>query len=189
MSTTPDDWQAEINESRTNKERYFRSSDRSPVPPEFRGESFPGLAYYSIDPEYRFTVPLTRDDDPETITVETTADGEQTYRRVGTFDITVETTPVSIAAYEPTDGSDRLWVPFRDATSGSETYGAGRYIDLEPTEDHNDDGTWTLDLNRAYNPTCAYNPAYECPLVPAENWLDVPIEVGEKDFPGNFHDG
>ena len=54
-------------------------------------------------------------------------------------------------------------------------------------EDRLDDGTWVLDLNRAYNPTCAYNPAYECPLVPASNWLEVPIEAGERDFPGEVH--
>ncbi|ERG94532.1 DUF1684 domain-containing protein [Haloquadratum walsbyi] len=187
MSTTPDDWQEEIQKTRANKEQYFRSSDRSPMPPNFRGESFPGLEYYPINPDYRFNIPLARDDDPEIITVETTADGEQTYRRVGEFNLTVDKTAISIAAYEPTDSTDRLWVPFRDTTSGSETYGAGRYVDLEPAEDHTDNGAWTLDLNRAYNPTCAYNPAYECPLVPAENWLDIPVEAGEKDFPGKLH--
>ena len=182
------DWQEAVERNRERKERYFRENQRSPIPPELRGEAFPGLDHYDVDPDYRFELELHRYDDPETVTVETTADGEQTYRRVGQFRFEVDGTEVTLDAFEPTDGSDRLWVPFRDATSGEETYGAGRYIDLEPAEDRLDDGTWVLDLNRAYNPTCAYNPAYECPLVPASNWLEVPIEAGERDFPVDAHD-
>jgi len=75
-----------------------------------------------------------------------------------------------------------LFVPFRDATSGKETYGAGRYIDLEPEERLNNEGKWVLDLNKAYNPWCAYSDAYICPLVPTENWLKVPVRAGEKDY-------
>jgi hypothetical protein len=182
------DWQEAIERNRERKERYFRENQRSPIPPELRDEAFPGLDFYDVDPDYRFELELDRYDDPETVVVETTADGEQTYRRVGEFRFAVDGTEVTLDAFEPTDGSDRLWVPFRDATSGDETYGAGRYVDLEPAEDRRDDGTWILDLNRAYNPTCAYNPAYECPLVPASNWLDVPIEAGERDFPVDVHD-
>jgi hypothetical protein len=89
---------------------------------------------------------------------------------------------VKLQAYRPIDDADRFWVPFRDETNGEETYDAGRYLDLEPDE-HRLDGEWVLDFNRAYNPTCAYNHAYECPLIPMENWLDVRIEAGEKDFP------
>jgi uncharacterized protein (DUF1684 family) len=185
--TRNDNWREAIEQDREQKERYFREHHRSPIPPDLRGEAFPGLEYYEVDPAYRFELELDRYDDAETVTVETTAEGEQTYRRVGQFRFEVEDTEVSLDAFEPTDGSDRLWVPFRDATSGDETYGAGRYIDLEPEEHRTADGTWILDLNRAYNPTCAYNPAYECPLVPPSNWLEVPIEAGERDFPAEVH--
>nr|WP_311174012.1 DUF1684 domain-containing protein [Halobellus sp. ZY16] len=185
--TRNDNWREAIEQDREQKERYFREHHRSPIPPDFRGEAFPGLEYYEVDTAYRFELELDRYDDAETVTVETTAEGEQTYRRVGQFRFEVEGTEVSLDAFEPTDGSDRLWVPFRDATSGDETYGAGRYIDLEPEEHRTADGTWILDLNRAYNPTCAYNPAYECPLVPPSNWLEVPIEAGERDFPVEVH--
>ncbi|RLM54091.1 DUF1684 domain-containing protein [Halobellus sp. Atlit-31R] len=180
-------WMQAIEQNRDRKERYFRENQRSPIPPELRGEDFPGLDYYEADADYRYRLELERYDDPETVTVETTADGEQTYRRVGRFRFAVDGAEVSLDAFQPTDGSDRLWVPFRDATSGDETYGAGRYIDLEPAEDKLDDDTWVLDLNQAYNPTCAYNPMYECPLVPSSNWLDVPIEAGERDFPVDVH--
>ena len=77
-----------------------------------------------------------------------------------------------------TEGSHGFFLPFRDATSGSETYGAGRYLDIDPDED----GTVTIDFNMAYNPFCVYSEAYSCPLPPTENWLDVPITAGEKDF-------
>ena len=69
-----------------------------------------------------------------------------------------------------------LFVPFVDATSGSETYGAGRYLDLEPE----DDGTYTLDFNLAYHPSCVYDPKFSCPLTPSENRLPVRIEAGER---------
>ncbi|HEY6014370.1 MAG TPA: DUF1684 domain-containing protein, partial [Candidatus Limnocylindrales bacterium] len=79
------------------------------------------------------------------------------------------------------DGGDgeSLFVPFLDATSGTETYGAGRYLDLEPEED----GTYTLDFNLAYHPSCVYDPRYSCPLTPAENRLPVRIEAGERLAP------
>ena len=67
-------------------------------------------------------------------------------------------------------------MPFLDATSGTETYGAGRYLDLEP----DDDGTWTLDFNLAYQPSCVYDPRYSCPLTPPENRLGVRVEAGER---------
>ena len=189
-SMDPEDeraWKQAVEQNRERKERYFRENQRSPIPPELRGADFPGLDYYEVDSDYRYELELERYDDPETVTVETTADGEQTYRRVGQFRFEVDGNEVSLDAFEPTDGSDRLWVPFRDATSGDETYGAGRYIDLEPEENKIGDDAWVLDLNRAYNPTCAYNPAYECPLVPSSNWLDVPLEAGERDFPADIY--
>ena len=71
---------------------------------------------------------------------------------------------------------DELFIAFQDATSGRETYGAGRYLDLEPDED----GTYALDFNLAYHPSCVYSPNFSCPLTPAENRLPVRIEAGER---------
>ena len=85
--------------------------------------------------------------------------------------------PRQLTAYT-FDGGDgeSLFVPFLDATSGTETYGAGRYLDLEPE----DDGTYSLDFNLAYHPSCVYDAIYSCPLTPAENRLPVRIEAGER---------
>ncbi|WP_142857525.1 DUF1684 domain-containing protein [Salinigranum halophilum] len=182
---TPAGWRDAVEQERAKKARFFREGPRSPLPPEFTGESFPGLDYYDPDPAYRYELELHGHDDVEEVTVGTSAEGEQTYLRYGEFRFEVDGEAVTLQAYRPTDGSDRLWVPFRDETSGEETYGAGRYLDLEPDHHRTDEGQWVLDFNRAYNPTCAYNPAYECPLVPMENWLDVAVEAGERDFPGH----
>ena len=89
------------------------------------------------------------------------------------FDVAGER--VALIAYEQ---GDELFIPFRDATSGKETYGAGRYVEAEPLGG----GRFTLDFNRAYNPYCAYNDAWRCPLPPSENWLAVAIRAGELSF-------
>lgn len=175
-------WRDRIEQMRQAKREYFRDSPRSPLPPELRGDDFPGLDYYEPDPDYRFVLPLVEHDEKETVTVETTADGTQRYLRWGKFTFEIDGESHTLQAYRPDHDADRLWVPFRDATSGEETYGAGRYLDLEPDDHLTDDG-WVLDFNEAYNPTCAYNAAYECPMIPMENWLEIPIRAGEKDFP------
>jgi len=181
---TPDEWADRLENDREAKVEYFRGSPHSPLPEGMRGDGFPGLAYFDPDPAYRFVLPLHEHDEKETVTVETTADGEQTYRRWGEFRADLGGETVTLQAYRPTDGADRFWVPFRDETNGEETYDAGRYLDLE-ADSHEVDGEWVLDFNRAYNPTCAYNYAYECPLIPMENWLDIRVEAGEKDFPAD----
>jgi uncharacterized protein (DUF1684 family) len=87
-----------------------------------------------------------------------------------------------LQAYKANPLEERLFIPFRDVTSGKQTYGAGRYLDLLPDEHLTREGKWILDLNRAYNPWCAYNENYICPFVPPENWLKVEVTAGEKAF-------
>ncbi|WP_126664281.1 DUF1684 domain-containing protein [Haloterrigena salifodinae] len=175
------DWRRAIETQREGKDRYFGGDPHSPIPPDER-ESFDGLEYYPIDKEYRFELPLHEYDDPEPVTVGTSTDGEREYLRWGEFRFTVGGEDVALQAYKANPDDERLWVPFRDATSGDETYGAGRYLDLEDDAHRTDDGNWILDFNEAYNPTCAYSDQYECPLPPTANWLDVPIEAGEKTY-------
>ncbi|ELZ20394.1 hypothetical protein C476_10906 [Natrinema limicola JCM 13563] len=175
------DWRNAIETQREQKDQYFGEHPHSPLSPDER-ESFDGLEYYPIDEDYRFELPLEEYDDPEQITVGTSTDGEQEYLEWGEFQFTVDGEDVTLQAYKSEPDDDRLWVPFRDATSGDETYGAGRYLDLEVDSHRTSDGDWILDFNEAYNPTCAYSDQYECPLPPMDNWLEVPIEAGEKDY-------
>lgn len=178
------DYETHLRRQRTRKEEYFGTHEHSPIPPGKQGESFPGLAFFEPDTGYRFVLPLHRHDDPEQLTVETSADGRQEYLCWGEFRFEIGGEQYTLQAYKGDRSEQRLWVPFRDETSGEETYGAGRYLDLEPDDHRTEDGNWLLDFNLAYNPTCAYSEAYECPMVPPENWLDLRIEAGEKAYPG-----
>jgi hypothetical protein len=176
-----DDWKDAVREEREAKDDYFGSDPHSPIPPDERA-SFDGLEYYPVDGDYRFLTPLAEHAEKARLTVGTSTGGEREYLRWGEFQLDVEGDAVTVQAYKADSTDDRLWVPFRDATSGEETYGAGRYLDLEADTHRTADGAWILDFNQAYNPTCAYSDRYECPLPPTENWLDVRIEAGEKAY-------
>ena len=179
--STESDWKHALEHQRQHKDEYFGSDPHSPIPPEER-EDFDGLAYYPPDEAYRFVVPLHEHDEKEPVTVGTSTGGEQEYLQWGEFRVEIDGEELAVQAYKSDPEEDRLWVPFRDATSGEATYGAGRYLDLEADTHRTDDGDWLLDFNQAYNPTCAYSDRYECPLPPTENWFEVPIEAGEQAY-------
>ncbi len=166
-----------IRELRAAKDEFFRSHD-SPLDHEQR-HGFDGLRYYAEDPEYRFVLDLDTADAGSAEEIEMSNGSSAPMVRAGHFAFDVDGRSVRLTAFR-SNGHDHgsLFVPFRDATGRTETYGAGRYVEAERTED----GRWLLDLNRAYNPYCAYNDAWRCPLPPRENWLDVEIRAGEKRF-------
>ena len=176
--TDNDDWRAALLDHRAEKDAYLADHPQSPLPPDER-EAFEGLDYYDPDPSYRFVRSLHESDDPERITVETTTDGSKEYLAVGRFRFDLGDAERTLVAYRRPGGDANLWLPFRDATSGETTYGAGRYLDLDAEADREGE-RWVVDFNRAYSPFCAYSDAYECPLVPPTNWLEVPVEAGEK---------
>lgn len=161
-------------EHRKAKDEFFRTDHHSPIPHEQRHD-FEGLSYFDPRPDLVFRLPVEPADGSE-ITVETSDGQERTHHRAGRVGFEVNGEPVELTLYDT--GHPGYFVPFRDKTSGDSTYGAGRYLDL----DANEDGTVTLDFNLAYNPSCAYDDAYSCPLPPIENWLQVPIEAGEKTY-------
>lgn len=164
---------AAIQAERAEKDMYFR---RDPYGPIEDRTNFSGLSYYPPDPAFRFSLPLQRAA-PEPLTFQTNTGDERVYQRIGTVEFEVEGQPAKLAIYKSED-YDELFLPFRDATSGAETYGAGRY--LEPVELGS--GELLLDFNLAYNPYCAYSDAFSCPLPPVENWLKVPVQAGEKIY-------
>jgi uncharacterized protein len=173
----------ELEEFRAAKDAFFRDDPRSPLTPEQRS-TFEGLAYFEEDPGFVIRAPLETEgvDLTERIVMQTSTGGEQVYRRAGVVRFEVEGEPAQVTLYSSSDMDD-LFLPFRDSTSGKETYGAGRYLEVEPP---GRDGTVTIDLNLAYNPYCAYNPEWSCPIPPGENWLTVPIRAGERSFPGAY---
>lgn len=164
----------ELAEHRRAKDEFFKSSHNSPLNHGDR-HGFEGLDYFDPRPDLVFTVPLEPGDRSE-IRVPTSDQREKVYTRVGTVGFEVEGTPVRLTLYDT--GHAGYFIPFRDSTSGYSTYGAGRYLDI----DSKDDGIVTIDFNLAYNPSCVYSDGYSCPFPPMENWLEVPIEAGEKMY-------
>ena len=177
------EWKANIEKERKTKDRFFRSKYAgSPIPFEDRAK-FKGLDYFPPDPAYRFELELHEHEKKGVVRIAYTKGQEQDYLQWGEFRFKVGDREQAIQAYKRDPAEDRLFIPFRDATSGKETYGAGRYLDLEFNRDHIAEGKWILDFNKAYNPWCVYSENYTCPLVPSENQLEVPVYAGEKNYP------
>ena len=161
-------------EQREAKDEFFATSHESPLD-HLTQAGFKGLRYYEPNPDLVFTLPLEPGDGSE-VRVQTSDGQERLYGRAGTVTFEVDGDTAKLTLYST--GHAGFFIPFRDATSGNDTYGAGRYLDIEP----NHDGTVTIDFNLAYNPFCTYNEAYSCPLPPMDNWLQVRIEAGELDY-------
>lgn len=173
------EWKKRIEMEREQKDTFFSIHPGSPVPMEERAH-FEGLKYYPPDPEYRFELKLFEHLEKRKVTMAYTKGDEQEFVGSGEFRFQIGQKRLVLQAYKGSDQKDNLFVPFKDATCGKETYGAGRYLDLD--RDRIPEGKWVVDFNRAYNPWCAYSEQYTCPFVPPENWLEVQIRVGEKDY-------
>jgi hypothetical protein len=165
---------ADLLEFRREKDQFFASSHQSPLD---HGDqrNFAGLGYFDPNSDLVFSLAMEPGDASE-ILVQTSDGQERVYRRSGKVNFEVEGEAVTLTLYSTEHPG--FFIPFRDSTSGKDTYGAGRYLDIDPT----DDGMVTIDFNLAYNPYCVYNDGYSCPLPPVENWLQVPIEAGELDY-------
>ncbi|MFN8506339.1 MAG: DUF1684 domain-containing protein [Dehalococcoidia bacterium] len=167
---------SELDAFRARKDAFFASSPESPLLPAQR-PGFTGLRYYPENPALVFDLNVEPSDAPEMVELQT-SDGETaTYFRWGRIAFTVEGQLAALTLFA-TPGGDELFLPFADAGRGTETYGAGRYVDVEPYPD----GRIHLDFNYAYNPYCAYNDAWSCPIPPRENVLAVHIRAGERSF-------
>jgi uncharacterized protein (DUF1684 family) len=175
------EWKTWLIAQRQSKDRFFGQHWQSPIPPEERPR-FEGLTYYPPDPAYRFELKLHEHDQKQIMKVEDTAGNIRSLIRWGEFRFEIAGTECVLQAYKSDSKEERLFVPLRDATSGKETYQAGRYLDLDPENHLTPEGKWIVDFNEAYNPFCAYSEAYACPFVPPENWLKVSIKAGEKKY-------
>jgi len=166
---------AKIAAERAAKDEAFRR-DANPIPEERKAELLP-LAYFDIDPRYDVPASLTPSHDETAIPMPTSTGTMRQMRRVGILVFSLNAQPLRLTAFVEVGAPNlnRLFVPFSDLTSGTDTYPAGRYLDLDRTAT----GVYALDFNRAYNPYCYYNAAYECPFPPAENRLGIPVRAGE----------
>jgi uncharacterized protein (DUF1684 family) len=169
-----------LEDFRARKDQAFRRASESPLTPAQR-IAFVGLAYYPENPDLVIQTVLEPSEDPgEEVSLETSTGDVATYWRAGIARFAVDGQAAQVTLFAAED-RDELFLPFRDATSGDETYGGGRYLEVEPPDPA---GQITIDFNDAYNPYCAYNADWSCPIPPVENWLAVPIRAGEKRFGG-----
>jgi uncharacterized protein (DUF1684 family) len=179
-----------VQDQRRDKDRFFKASPYSPLPPQLQ-QKFTGLLYFDPNPVLVFDLEPEEFAEKVNVKMLTSTGDTRYYLRWGKVRFRVEGQDAELTLFL-SPGDSRFFVPFTDATSGKETYGAGRYIEVE----QDSDGLIHLDLNNAYNPYCAYSEppsiaaregrepvAWSCPVPPAENRLKVPIRAGEKKPP------
>jgi uncharacterized protein len=178
----------ELQEFRAEKDAFFREEPQSPIPSKER-KDFTGLRYFPPNVALRVAATVEPLPDYEEVVL-TTSDGQQRpFQRYATLRFDVDGTSTQLTAYlsplsQRQHGDhvheEAMFIPFRDALAGKETYGAGRYVEVDGPEEG--ESTVTLDFNLAYNPYCAYNVNYSCPIPSAENTLRVPIRAGEQVY-------
>jgi uncharacterized protein (DUF1684 family) len=177
-----DSYADEIIKFRVEKDDFFKNStDNSPLQ---NREAFQHLSYFPPDPSFRIIASLEPIQDTTRLKVGRT-DGTTEYMiRFAYASFQLGGKVHKLLVLKSSSEEDELFLPFNDKTNGFETYGGGRYLD-----DHNKGLEWkaqekklVIDFNFAYNPFCTYNPNYSCPIPPAQNFMDIPIKAGEKDF-------
>ena len=166
-----------IEKERQRTEQFMKTSPASPFAPE--DVAFQGLSYYPPDPTYRIQARIEPVKNNKLMVLPTTTGEEEKYIRYGYATFTLHGQPQKLLVLESFEQPASLSIMFADETSGEETYGGGRYLNLEKPG-RTDGKTLELDFNLAYNPYCAYNHTFSCPLPPKENLMPVPVRAGEK---------
>jgi uncharacterized protein (DUF1684 family) len=170
----------EIEQEREEKDQFMRTSKESPF--ANKKETFNGLKYYPIDIRYKITADLTAIPNKKVVLLSTSDGKEEQYVEYAYAEFDLNGYHNKLLILEMIDTGPfrgKLFLAFGDETSGGETYGAGRYLDVEKVQGSN---TITLDFNMAYNPYCAYAEEFSCPFPPPENLLKVAIRAGEKVY-------
>ncbi|MCM4168706.1 hypothetical protein KCTC52924_02398 [Arenibacter antarcticus] len=163
--------------------REFKNPETSPLPDRYR-KNFTSLDFFVPDSTYRITAKFTRTPEALPFFMPTTTGGKTEELVYAIINFQLNGKEHELEVYQNTEliqqaqYKDYLFLPFSDLTNGEETYGGGRYLDLRIPEGN----TIVLDFNKAYNPYCAYNAKYSCPVVPKQNRLDTHISAGVKTF-------
>ena len=170
-------------EFQTQQNNFFKDASKSPLKSKDL-KSFEGLEFFPIDSLFVVEAQLMRTPNTPFFDMKTTTKRVTKERVFGILSFTINMEPYSLNVYQGAPDvdseadSDYLFLPFLDATNGTETYGGGRYIDLSIPEGNQ----LIIDFNKSYNPYCAYNEKYSCPIVPRENYLPLKINAGVKRF-------
>ena len=171
---------AQLNKARKEKNTFLRQSENSPLATAEKAK-FDSLKYYSADLAFVINATVARNEQPDTVSLQMSDNRTEKYLNWGQAKFDIAKSPQQLTIYLKASGTDStLFIPFTDLTNGRETYGGGRYLDAAVPKLNV--AELKLDFNTAYNPFCAYNNAYSCPVPPAENRLQVGIPAGEKSF-------
>jgi uncharacterized protein (DUF1684 family) len=173
------DYVERLRANREEKDRFLAEHRQSHIPTDER-EDFDGLPYFDPDPDYRVEATVRVHDDPAVVEMDTSDGRTLRYLRVVTFDFEVDGTALELHGYRQDEAEQTIFVPFRDKTTGQQTYADGRYMELEAEGGLTDGETVVLDFNLAYSPFCAFSETFSCPLPPEENWLEAAITAGER---------
>jgi uncharacterized protein len=165
----------DLNEFRKMKDDFFSHDGQSPLTPAQK-KAFTGLNYFPPNPDLILEVAVDEFPDKQNIEMQTTTGDVQVYERYGKFSFTVGGVATELIIYR---SEDSFFLPFVDSLAGKETYPAGRYLEPESLGNNR----FRVDFNLAYNPYCAYNDYWSCPLTPFENHIKVSIRAGEKLYP------
>ncbi|MEA2452641.1 MAG: uncharacterized protein QOG04_1351 [Actinomycetota bacterium] len=165
---------------RDTRDELFRTHPQSPLPASRRAD-FEGVSYFDYDPASR-VIGRVRDLPPRRYNIETSGEGTFSFTRFAAVAFTLHGSDLELELYWLEGYGGGIFLPFKDQTSGRDTYGGGRYLlDTVKGADLGDqDGGVVLDLNFAYNPSCSYDPQWVCPLSPPENRLDIAVTAGEQ---------
>ena len=179
---------------REARDDLFRDHPQSPLKPETRAR-FGGLSYFAYDTAFRLIARFEPTDPAEEphatdapagglLQLPTSGTEPFSFRRIGEVRLSGPLEGATLPVFWMSGYAGGIFLPFRDATSGSATYGAGRYLlDTVKGADHGSDwrsGEMTLDFNLAYHPSCTYDPKWNCPLAPRDAWLTAPVNAGER---------
>ena len=161
----------------------FKDASKSPLKDKDR-KDFKSLDFFKVDSTYVVTAKFERTPNETPFEMKTTTERLPVYVKYGIITFKLKGNDYQLNVYQNQDlmknegYDDYLFLPFLDDTNGEETYGGGRYIDLTAPEADE----LVIDFNKAYNPYCAYNEKYSCPIVPRDNYLDLKVEAGVKNF-------
>lgn len=179
-SSSSDPYKDKVTQERKAKDTQYRDPKRSPLEAsDIAG--FTGLKYYSYNSKFRVNASLEKVKDGKTIRMKTTTERRPEYIVWAYAHFTIDGKKHQLTIYQPVDlmkekgFENYLFLPFTDETSGRETYGGGRFLELTIPQGN----SMIIDFNTAFNPYCAYNSKYSCPVPPEENDLNIKIEAGE----------
>lgn len=168
-----DDYLTTIQSLRKQKDDFLKTDKESPIKDKAK---FKGLKYFEVNPNFRVIGKLDKFASDQTINISMTGGTTEEYEAYGNVTFEIEGVKCSLKIFKTPEGN--LFLPFKDLTSNKETYGAGRYLDFGVDDVKNNQ--IEIDFNKAYQPYCAYNETFTCPITPAENFLNLALKAGER---------